>query len=181
MVYPAHHACKSLEPLCVPIAILTLLCTSQWFQCALPPAPTPPFRDADLCSRSYVPIKSDYADLTDVSAFFIGAPDGTGSHDSLAKKIAANGKKWAEEHWREADMCVAGHPSRILRSELTLWINSRAAYQFRLCTPLEYLRGILASWLTLRSSLQIWNTRASSRGRMRGLTTLCWTLKRPRR
>ncbi|KAK4705426.1 hypothetical protein P7C70_g776, partial [Phenoliferia sp. Uapishka_3] len=65
----------------------------------------------------YVPIKSDYADLTDVAAFFIGAPDGSGSHDDLAERIAANGRKWAKEHWREADM---------------------AAYQFRLY--LEYAR-----------------------------------------
>ena len=47
--------------------------------------------------RSYVPIKSDYSDLTDAAAFFIGAPDGTGSHDNLAKKLALNGKKWAQE------------------------------------------------------------------------------------
>lgn len=55
-------------------------------------------------SRSYVPIKSDYSDLLDATAFFIGAPDGTASHDYLAKKIADNGKSWAEKHWREADM-----------------------------------------------------------------------------
>ncbi|GAA6061952.1 hypothetical protein JCM10212_001994 [Sporobolomyces blumeae] len=65
----------------------------------------------------YVPIKSDYSDLVDVSAFFIGAPDGTGSHDHLAKKIAARGQKWSKEHWREVDM---------------------AAYMFRLY--LEYAR-----------------------------------------
>ncbi|BGP16467.1 hypothetical protein JCM10213_007927 [Rhodosporidiobolus nylandii] len=65
----------------------------------------------------YVPVKSDYSDLVDISAFFIGLPDGTGSHDHLAKRIAAQGKKWAEEHWREVDM---------------------AAYMFRLY--LEYAR-----------------------------------------
>lgn len=51
-----------------------------------------------------MPIKSDYSDLLDVTAFFIGAPDGTASHDFMAKKLADNGKRWAEEHWREADM-----------------------------------------------------------------------------
>ncbi|KAL8281153.1 hypothetical protein RQP46_006511 [Phenoliferia psychrophenolica] len=67
--------------------------------------------------QCYVPIKSDYSDLTDAAAFFIGAPDGTASHDALGKKIAENGKKWAKDHMREADM---------------------AAYQFRLY--LEYAR-----------------------------------------
>ncbi|TNY22120.1 glycosyl transferase family 90-domain-containing protein [Rhodotorula diobovata] len=65
----------------------------------------------------YVPIQSDYSDLTDTAAFFIGAPDGTGSHDALAKRIAQQGKKWSEDHFREADM---------------------AAYTFRLL--LEYAR-----------------------------------------
>ncbi|GAA5950283.1 hypothetical protein JCM21900_001101 [Sporobolomyces salmonicolor] len=67
----------------------------------------------------YIPIKSDYSDLLDVAAFFIGAPDGTGAHDQLAKRLAANGKTWADTHWREADM---------------------AAYMFRLY--LEYARLI---------------------------------------
>ncbi|GAA6014928.1 hypothetical protein JCM11491_002359 [Sporobolomyces phaffii] len=65
----------------------------------------------------YVPIKSDYSDLVDVAAFFIGAPDGTGAHDLLAKKMALRGQKWSHEHWREVDM---------------------AAYMFRLY--LEYAR-----------------------------------------
>ncbi|GAA5858013.1 hypothetical protein JCM1840_001002 [Sporobolomyces johnsonii] len=67
----------------------------------------------------YIPVKSDYSDLLDVAAFFIGAPDGTGAHDQLAKRLAANGKTWADKHWREADM---------------------AAYMFRLY--LEYARLI---------------------------------------
>ncbi|GAA5947892.1 hypothetical protein JCM3765_007015 [Sporobolomyces pararoseus] len=67
----------------------------------------------------YVPIKSDYSDLLDISAFFIGQPDSqkTGNHDFLAKKIALRGQKWSNEHWREVDM---------------------AAYMFRLY--LEYAR-----------------------------------------
>ncbi|GAA5946845.1 hypothetical protein JCM3775_001730, partial [Rhodotorula graminis] len=65
----------------------------------------------------YIPIQSDYSDLPDVAAFFIGAPDGTGSHDALAKRIAQQGKKWSEEHYREVDL---------------------AAYAFRLL--LEYAR-----------------------------------------
>lgn len=55
---------------------------------------------------SYIPIQPDYSDLVDVAAFFIGAPDGTGSHDAIAKRIAAQGKKWSDEHWREVDMAA---------------------------------------------------------------------------
>lgn len=86
---------------------LTLHPLSQWFQCATSPSRRSllTLADPDLLS-SYVPIKSDYSDLTDAAAFFIGAPDGTGAHDALAEKIALNGKKWAAEHWREADMYV---------------------------------------------------------------------------
>ncbi|KPV74610.1 glycosyltransferase family 90 protein, partial [Rhodotorula graminis WP1] len=54
----------------------------------------------------YIPIQSDYSDLPDVAAFFIGAPDGTGSHDALAKRIAQQGKKWSEEHYREVDLAA---------------------------------------------------------------------------
>ncbi|GAA5842246.1 hypothetical protein JCM11251_006757 [Rhodosporidiobolus azoricus] len=54
----------------------------------------------------YIPIKPDYSDLLDVSAFFIGLPDGTANHDHLAKRIAAQGKKWADEQFREVDMAA---------------------------------------------------------------------------
>ncbi|GAA6051753.1 hypothetical protein JCM3770_002715 [Rhodotorula araucariae] len=54
----------------------------------------------------YIPVQSDYSDLTDVAAFFIGAPDGTGEHDAVAKRIAAQGKTWSEEHYREVDMAA---------------------------------------------------------------------------
>ncbi|GAA5886154.1 hypothetical protein JCM6882_004281 [Rhodosporidiobolus microsporus] len=54
----------------------------------------------------YVPIKPDYSDLLDVSAFFIGLPDGTANHDHLAKRIGAQGKKWADEQFREVDMAA---------------------------------------------------------------------------
>lgn len=77
-------------------------------------------------TRSYVPIKSDYSDLLDTAAYFIGAPDGSGSHDLQGKKLAENGKKWAEEHGREADM---------------------AAYLFRLCER-HLLCMRRKSWLT---------------------------------
>ncbi|GAA6038222.1 hypothetical protein JCM8097_005801 [Rhodosporidiobolus ruineniae] len=54
----------------------------------------------------YVPIQSDYSDLVDAAAFFIGLPDGSNSHDQHAKRIGAQGKKWADEHFREADMAA---------------------------------------------------------------------------
>ncbi|GJN90525.1 hypothetical protein Rhopal_003536-T1 [Rhodotorula paludigena] len=54
----------------------------------------------------YIPLQSDYSDLVDLAAYFIGAPDGTGSHDAQAKRIAQQGKKWAEEHMRDVDMAA---------------------------------------------------------------------------
>jgi hypothetical protein len=96
---------------CLPLTrintSLTRHAVSQWFQYAASPSRRSRRAFADfLLPHSYIPIKSDYSDLTDAAAFFIGAPDGTGAHDALAKKIALNGKKWAAEHWREADMYV---------------------------------------------------------------------------
>ncbi|KAL7005163.1 hypothetical protein EMMF5_005272 [Cystobasidiomycetes sp. EMM_F5] len=52
----------------------------------------------------YVPIKVDYSDLYDVMTFFIGTPDGRGSHDDLAAKLAAQGKEYARTMWRKEDM-----------------------------------------------------------------------------
>ena len=52
----------------------------------------------------YVPIKVDYSDLYDVMTFFVGTPDGKGSHDEIAAKLARQGKAWAAEHWRPDDM-----------------------------------------------------------------------------
>lgn len=52
----------------------------------------------------YVPIKVDYSDLYDVMTFFVGTPDGKGSHDAIAAKLAAQGKEYARTHWRKEDM-----------------------------------------------------------------------------
>lgn len=32
-------------------------------------------------------------------AFFKGDETGVGSHDAMAKEIAAEGKRWTETHW----------------------------------------------------------------------------------
>ena len=61
-------------------------------------------------SHSYVPIKVDYSDLYDTMAFFIGTPDGQGSHDSIAEKLGENGRVWAKEHWRKVDMAYVPRP-----------------------------------------------------------------------
>ncbi|WWC88904.1 uncharacterized protein L201_003819 [Kwoniella dendrophila CBS 6074] len=53
----------------------------------------------------YIPCKIDYSDLYDIMSFFAGPPDGrVGGHDELAQKIAEQGKKFGEEHWRWEDM-----------------------------------------------------------------------------
>jgi hypothetical protein len=55
----------------------------------------------------YVPIKVDYTDLYDVMAFFIGNPEtGEGAHESMAQRIAEQGKQFAKQHWRRADMAA---------------------------------------------------------------------------
>lgn len=61
-----------------------------------------PFQHSSV--YSYVPIKVDYSDLYDVMTFFVGTPDGRGSHDDVAAKLAAQGKEWARLHWRKEDM-----------------------------------------------------------------------------
>ncbi|GAA5862713.1 hypothetical protein JCM8547_003522 [Rhodosporidiobolus lusitaniae] len=52
----------------------------------------------------YVPISTDLSDLWTVMAFFKGDAEGKGSHDAMAKEIASEGKRWAENHWRFVDM-----------------------------------------------------------------------------
>ena len=64
--------------------------------------------------RSYVPIKVDYSDVYDVMAFFVGMPNGQGSHDSLAQKIGEAGRQWAKDYWRYADMACVGEAHLLL-------------------------------------------------------------------
>lgn len=64
--------------------------------------------------RSYVPIKADYSDLHHAATYFVGLPDGTGSHDDVGKRLGENGARWTAEHWREEDMCATSRSSRCL-------------------------------------------------------------------
>lgn len=50
--------------------------------------------------------------------FFVGTPDGRGSHDQIAAKIAAQGKEWARLHWRKEDM--ASYMYRLVLGELEI-------------------------------------------------------------
>lgn len=52
----------------------------------------------------YVPVKIDYSDVYDIMTYFVGTPDGRGSHDSVAERLGAQGKEWAKTHWRFVDM-----------------------------------------------------------------------------
>ncbi|KAF8598009.1 hypothetical protein BDV93DRAFT_547604 [Ceratobasidium sp. AG-I] len=54
----------------------------------------------------YIPIQTDYSDLYDSLAFFMGAPDGTSGHDSIAEKIGAHAREFSVRHWRFEDMQV---------------------------------------------------------------------------
>ena len=73
---------------------------------------------ADLASRSYVPVKIDYADLYDIMTFFRGTPDGQSGHDDLAEKIGTAGKMWARDHVR------FGASLHFLNVELTILVIS---------------------------------------------------------
>lgn len=52
----------------------------------------------------YVPVQVDLSDLHDVLLFFRGDLYGKGSHHDLARKIAQNGRQWAQKFWRKEDM-----------------------------------------------------------------------------
>ncbi|KAF8610284.1 hypothetical protein BDV93DRAFT_550119 [Ceratobasidium sp. AG-I] len=54
----------------------------------------------------YVPIQTDYSDLYDSLAFFMGAPGGPAGHDELAEKIGMHSHEFATQHWRREDMQV---------------------------------------------------------------------------
>ncbi|QRW27592.1 glycosyltransferase family 90 protein [Rhizoctonia solani] len=54
----------------------------------------------------YVPVQTDYSDLYDALAFFIGTPDGLPGHDDLAEKIGAQAHRFTVEQWRPEDMQV---------------------------------------------------------------------------
>ncbi|GAA98055.1 glycosyltransferase family 90 protein [Mixia osmundae IAM 14324] len=52
----------------------------------------------------YIPVKVDLEDVYDIMAFFTGDLSGNDHHEALAQQIAAQGKAWAEQHWRMEDM-----------------------------------------------------------------------------
>ena len=52
----------------------------------------------------YVPIQLDLSDLHDALIFFRGDPNGNGSHEYLARKIATAGRQWSKRFWREEDL-----------------------------------------------------------------------------
>ncbi|QRW11843.1 glycosyltransferase family 90 protein [Ceratobasidium sp. AG-Ba] len=57
----------------------------------------------------YVPLQTDYSDLYDTLAFFMGAPDSdqtAPAHDDLAQKIAAHAREFSVRYWRWQDMQV---------------------------------------------------------------------------
>ncbi|KAG7089382.1 hypothetical protein E1B28_011072 [Marasmius oreades] len=52
----------------------------------------------------YVPVQVDMSDLYDILVFFRGDPNGNGSHDELAKKIALQGREWSKTFWKREDL-----------------------------------------------------------------------------
>lgn len=56
----------------------------------------------------YVPVKNDYSDLVDSVVFFrglgLGAEEGGGGEEELAKSIAKEGRDWSLKYWRKEDI-----------------------------------------------------------------------------
>lgn len=90
-----------------------------------------------VLQNSYVPVKIDYSDVYDIMTYFVGTPDGRGSHDSVAERLGAQGKEWARTHWRMVDMaCVfLSFVCCLLSADRC---DLRRAYMYRL--SLEYSR-----------------------------------------
>lgn len=60
-----------------------------------------------ICSyqqSSYIPIKPDYSDILDITAYFTGDLQGQNGHDAAAERIAANAREWSDKHDRMTDM-----------------------------------------------------------------------------
>lgn len=53
---------------------------------------------------SFVPVKVDYTDLYDIMAFFSGDLNHEHGHEELAKRIAQQGKEFANKYWRWEDL-----------------------------------------------------------------------------
>lgn len=68
--------------------------------------------------------------------YFVGTPDGRGSHDSVAERLGAQGKDWARTHWRMVDMAWVFFCGRFkLQADV---FAPCSAYMYRL--SLEYSR-----------------------------------------
>lgn len=77
----------------------------------------------------FIPMQIDYSDLYDISAFFIGSPDGrVKGHDAHAQQIAEQGRKFALEHWRWEDM--QAYMYRLLLEYTRLMAEDRDAWSF---------------------------------------------------
>jgi hypothetical protein len=78
----------------------------------------------------YIPARTDFGDLYDIMSFFTGAPDDdTNHHDALARQIAANARKFTEDHWRWEDMQAYMLRSLLEYSRLTA--DDRAAHSYK--------------------------------------------------
>ncbi|ORY27899.1 glycosyl transferase family 90-domain-containing protein [Naematelia encephala] len=79
----------------------------------------------------YVPCQIDYSDLPSILSFFIGPPD-SGSkdagHDHLAEQIAAQGLRFAEEHWRWEDL--QAYMLRLLLEYTRLLQDDRSSWNY---------------------------------------------------
>lgn len=61
--------------------------------------------DDNLIHIDIQPVQSDYSDVYNVMAFFLGDPEtGVGGHDQVAEKISRHASEYARKYWRWEDM-----------------------------------------------------------------------------
>ncbi|KAF8582177.1 glycosyltransferase family 90 protein [Ramaria rubella] len=78
----------------------------------------------------YIPIQSDYSDVYNIMAFFLGDPEtGAGEHEEMAEKISLHGSEFARKYWRWEDMQAYLH--RLVLEYVRLGSEDREAASFQ--------------------------------------------------
>ncbi|KAF8487604.1 hypothetical protein JB92DRAFT_3021783 [Gautieria morchelliformis] len=79
----------------------------------------------------YIPIQSDYSDVYNIMAFFLGDPEtGIGGHEEFAEKISRHAGEYARKYWRWEDMQAYFY--RLVLEYARLASEDREAASFRL-------------------------------------------------
>ncbi|KAF8517048.1 hypothetical protein BU17DRAFT_50230 [Hysterangium stoloniferum] len=77
----------------------------------------------------YIPVQSDYSDVYNIMAFFMGDPErGQGNNDALAEQISKHASDFVRTHWRWDDM--QAYMYRLLLEYARLLSDDREAATF---------------------------------------------------